>query len=56
MAVREKIWIGIDVGKAAHHACAVDETGKTVFSQRVANTQAATEQLIARADKTAVEV
>ena len=30
--VRERIWVGIDVGKASHHACAVDETGKVVFS------------------------
>ena len=56
MAVRERIWVGIDVGKTAHHACAVDGTGKVVFSQRVDNGQAAIEQLIARAGKAAVEV
>lgn len=56
MAVRERIWVGIDVGKTAHHACAVDETGKVVFSQRVDNGQSAIEQLIARAGKAAVEV
>ena len=56
MAVRERIWVGIDVGKTAHHACGVDETGKVVFSQRVDNGQAAIEQLIARAGKAAVEV
>ncbi len=56
VAVRERIWVGIDVGKAAHHACAVDETGKVVFSQRVDNGQAAIEQLIARAGKAAVQV
>lgn len=56
MAVREKLWVGIDVGKAAHHACAVDEVGKVVFSQRVANGQAAIETLIARAQGKATEI
>jgi transposase len=54
--VRDKIWVGIDVGKSAHHACAVDETGKVVFSQQVANGQAAIETLIARAGKAGREV
>lgn len=56
MAVRDKLWIGIDVGKASHHACAVDATGKVVFAQKVVNGQAAIEQVIARARKKAVEV
>jgi transposase len=56
VAVRERIWVGIDVGKAAHHACAVDQAGKVVFSQRVDNSQAAVEQLIARAGKAAADV
>lgn len=47
--VRELIWVGTDVGKAAHHACAVDEGGKVVFSRRVVNGQAEIEALIARA-------
>ncbi len=51
MDTRPEIWVGIDVGKASHHACAVDETGKTVFSQKVGNDQAAIEALIARADQ-----
>lgn len=54
--VRDKIWVGIDVGKSAHHACAVDEAGKVVFSQQVPNGQAAIEALIARAGKAASEV
>jgi hypothetical protein len=54
--VREKIWVGIDVGKSAHHACAVDETGKVVFSQQVSNGQAAVEALIGRAGKAGTEV
>lgn len=56
MAVRERIWVGIDVGKAGHHACAVDGAGKVVFSQKVVNGQAAIEELIARAGRKAVEV
>ena len=56
MKVREQIWVGIDVGKAHHHACAVDETGKVVFSKRLANGQAEIEALIARAGKAARQV
>jgi len=54
--IRERIWVGIDVGKASHHACAVDETGKVVFSQQTANGQAAIQALIARAGKAGGEV
>ncbi|MET7881410.1 IS110 family transposase [Micromonospora profundi] len=56
MKVREQIWVGIDVGKAHHHACAVDGTGKVVFSKRLANGQAEIEALIARAGKAAGQV
>lgn len=56
MAARAMIWVGIDVGKAAHHACAVDDTGKIVFSQKVVNGQAAIEAVIARAGKAATSV
>lgn len=56
VAVREKIWVGIDVGKAGHHACAVDGSGKVVFSQKVVNGQAAIEELIARVGRKATEV
>lgn len=55
MAVR-KVWVGIDVGKRFHHACAVDETGRVVFSRKVVNGQAAIEQLIARTTSKAAEV
>jgi transposase len=54
--VRERIWVGIDVGKAHHHACAVDETGKVVFSKRLGNGQAEIEAVIARAGKAAGQV
>jgi transposase len=43
-----KLWVGIDVGKQFHHACAIDENGKVVFSRKVANRQAAIEDLITR--------
>ncbi len=56
MASPPEIWVGIDVGKTAHHACAVDETGKTVFSQKFGNNQVAVESLIARAGQTADRV
>lgn len=55
-ARRLRVWVGIDVGKAAHHACAVDENGKVVFSRRVSNGQAEIEDLIARAGKSAEQV
>lgn len=44
----KKLWVGIDVGKRSHHACAVDDRGKTVFSRKVANLQGAVEDLITR--------
>jgi transposase len=44
----KKLWVGIDVGKQFHHACAVDERGKTVFSRKVKNRQGAVEELITR--------
>ncbi|MEV0053255.1 IS110 family transposase [Saccharopolyspora shandongensis] len=56
MKVREIVWVGIDVGKHAHHACVVDETGKIVFHQKFTNSQAAIEALIARVRKKAGEV
>lgn len=54
--MRDEIWVGIDVGKAAHHACAVDATGKVVFTKKLANGQADVEALIARAGKAATGV
>lgn len=54
--VRDKIWVGIDVGKATHHACAVDANGKVLFSGPVPNGQAPVEALIARAEKAGAQV
>lgn len=56
MTDRPLVWVGIDVGKATHHACAMDPAGKVVFSQKFANDQAAIEQLVARANQAAGEV
>ncbi|MBV1855787.1 IS110 family transposase [Catellatospora tritici] len=56
MTVREIIWVGVDVGKFHHHACAVDERGKIVFSHKLANSQAQAEALLARARQAATEV
>ncbi|GAA5172556.1 IS110 family transposase [Pseudonocardia eucalypti] len=56
MTDRPLVWVGIDVGKAHHHACAMDPAGKVVFSRKVANDQAAIEQLVARARGAALEV
>ena len=56
MTVRPVAWVGIDAGKAAHHAAAVDERGQLCWSQKVPNDQAAIEELIARAAATAAEV
>ncbi len=56
MTDRPLVWVGVDVGKATHHACAMDAGGKVVFSRKVANDQAAIEQLVQRAGQAAVEV
>lgn len=53
---RPLVWVGVDVGKASHHACAIDAAGKVVFSRKLANDQAAIEQLVARAGQAAGEV
>ncbi|MGO9154413.1 IS110 family transposase [Mycobacterium sp.] len=56
MTVRPQVWVGIDVGKTSHHACAVDETGKVAWTQKLANEQVAIEAVIDRAQKTAERV
>jgi len=50
------IWVGIDVGKVSHHACATDSDGTIVFSAKVGNTQFAIEELVARAGTAAAQV
>jgi transposase len=50
------VWVGIDAGKATHHACAMDAEGRVVFSQKVSNDQVAIEQLVTRATAAADQV
>ena len=56
MTVRPQVWVGIDIGKLSHHACAVDETGTVVWTQKLANEQRAIEAVIERAQKSAERV
>ena len=56
MTVRPQMWVGIDVGKLSHNACAVDGTGKVVWTQKLANEQRAIETVIERAHKSAEQV
>ncbi len=51
-----QVWVGIDVGKGAHHAAAVDTDGQLVWSRRVANDQAAISELIGQATAAAAGV
>lgn len=54
-AAEAVIWVGVDVGKTGHHACAVDGSGKVVFSRRVGNDQREVEALLGRAGKAAAK-
>lgn len=56
VASRQKIWVGIDVGKVGHHVCVVDENGRVCWSGKLANDQRAIEAVIDRAHKTGSEV
>ncbi|HET9125566.1 MAG TPA: IS110 family transposase [Solirubrobacteraceae bacterium] len=40
------VWIGLDVGKADHHATVVDAEGQIVFDRAVRNDQSAIERLL----------
>ena len=50
------VWVGIDAGKASHHAAAVDAAGKRLWSVKVANGQRQIEDLISRAAGSGAEV
>jgi len=50
------VWVGIDAGKASHHAAAVDAGGKRLWSVKVANDQRQIEELITRAAGSGAEV
>ncbi|MFI2478766.1 IS110 family transposase [Nocardia xishanensis] len=56
MTGRPEVWVGIDVGKQAHHACVIDGNGKVVFSRRFRNDQRAIEQLTAQVSAAADQV
>ena len=56
MTVGQQVWVGIDVGKLSHHACAVDEKGKVVWTPKLANDQRAIETVIERAHQSAEQV
>jgi transposase len=47
------VWVGIDVGKASHHAVALDASGKKLWSVKVGNSQQSIEELLDRAATTA---
>jgi transposase len=50
------VWVGIDAGKASHHAAAVDAEGRLAWSVKVANEQRPVEELIARAGRSGTQV
>src|SRR5262245_45088558 len=56
MTVCDVAWIGVDVGKVSHHATAIDVEGRVLWSQQVANDQAAIEKLIQKATRAAGQV
>src|SRR4051812_9845048 len=53
MTIPDLAWIGIDVGKVAHHATAIDAEGTVLWSQQVSNDQTAIEKIIQKATRTA---
>ena len=55
---RPLIFLGVDIGKSAHYAVAVDRDGQTVYSKPVANEESALRLLVlwARAHQAAVIV
>ncbi|WP_040701660.1 IS110 family transposase [Nocardia vinacea] len=56
MALRQRVWIGIDVGKASHHVCVVDDRGKPCWAGKIGNDQRSIESVIDRARETAIEL
>jgi hypothetical protein len=45
---RDKVWVGIDIGKTHHWACVLDANGKTLLSMRIANDEAEIVSLVAK--------
>jgi transposase len=56
VTVRDVIWVGIDAGKASHHAAAVDADGRLLWSVKVANDQRRIEELITQAGRSGGQV
>ena len=56
MSGPDVVWVGIDAGKASHHAAAVDADGRLLWSVKVASEQRRIEDLIARAAGSGGEV
>jgi transposase len=48
---RIETWVGLDVGKADHHATAVSAEGEQLFERSIGNDESAIEQLLERAGK-----
>lgn len=44
----ESVWVGVDVGRHAHHAAAIDGNGAVLWSRRIRNDQAEIEMLLER--------
>jgi hypothetical protein len=43
-----RVWVGIDAGRQSHHAAAVDEHGRVLWSMRVSNDQDALAELLGK--------
>ncbi len=53
---KPRVWVGVDVGKAHHWAAAVEETGRQVWSRKIANDETEIIDAIAAALDLAEEV
>src|SRR3954471_23765338 len=51
-----RLWAGIDVGKAHHWVCVVDEVGHVVLSRKVANDESDLAAVIAEVNASSVTV
>jgi transposase len=47
-AHRDKVWVGVDIGKTHHWVCVVDGDGKTLLSTKVGNDEAEILVLVAK--------
>ncbi|MFI8664493.1 transposase [Rhodococcus qingshengii] len=52
----QQLWVGIDIGKRAHHAAAIDAEGTLVWSHRITNDQESIERIVALATSAHVDV